>query len=91
MQTDFYHIFGFPTPADKNIFSITDPVEYKRMKRNVGTAYSMSTFVGLEKYVDSIIELFMQRMTEVSVSASTPRTERGAPLNMVKWVRTFGE
>jgi Cytochrome P450 len=88
-KTDFYDIFGFPTPADKNIFSITDPAEHKRMKRNVGAAYSMTTFVGLEQYVDSTIGLFMQRMTELSVSASTPPSKRGEPLNMVRWYQWF--
>ena len=88
-QTDFYDIFGFPTPADKNIFSETDPAEHRRLKRNVGVAYSMSTFVGLEVYVDSTINLFMQRMTELSVSASVLKDKRGEPLNMVKWYQWF--
>ena len=49
----------------------------------------MSTFIGLEVYVDSTINLFMQRMSELSVRASVPREKRGAPLNMVKWYQWF--
>lgn len=59
------------------------------MKRNVGTAYSMTTFVGLEPFVDSTISLFMQRMTELSIPAQTPPAKRGQPLNMVKWYQWF--
>ncbi|KAK1624232.1 hypothetical protein BDP81DRAFT_453852 [Colletotrichum phormii] len=42
VKTDWYYMFGFPTPDDANLFSVIDAVEHKRLKRNVASAFSMS-------------------------------------------------
>ncbi|OCK74442.1 cytochrome P450 [Lepidopterella palustris CBS 459.81] len=88
-KTDFYSIFGFPTPAHHNTFSETNPAEHRRLKRNVASAYSMSTLVGFEQFVDSTVTLFLKRIRELSLSPSTPLEKRGEPVNMVKWFQWF--
>ncbi|KAK1716120.1 cytochrome P450 [Colletotrichum acutatum] len=88
-KTDWYYMFGFPTPEDANLFSVIDPVEHKRMKRNVAPAFSMSALMALEEFVDSTVTLFIQCMDELAIAPSVPRSQRKRPINMVEWFQWY--
>ncbi|KAL7276059.1 hypothetical protein RUND412_000975 [Rhizina undulata] len=81
IKTDFYAIFGFPTPKDTNTFSQCDPDLHRQMKKNVASAYSMTSVVQLEPFVNSTIALFMKRMKECC--------ERKNPINLVQWYQWY--
>jgi hypothetical protein len=49
----------------------------------------MSTLVGLEEFVDSTLTLFQQRIGEMALAPDTPPSQRGEPINMVKWFQWF--
>lgn len=85
-KADWYSMFGFPNPSDVNPFSATDPVEHKRMKRNVAPIYSMSALLDMELLVDSNLTLFLQRLDEAAVSPKTPVTMRGPPVDLARWL-----
>jgi hypothetical protein len=89
LKTDFYEIFGFPTPADKNTFSEIDPIQHSRMKRNIAAAYSMSSLVGLEQFVDSTLQVFLNRLDELAVAPGTEVSSRGNPANLVQWFQWY--
>jgi hypothetical protein len=79
-------MFGFPNPSDVNLFSSINPVDHKRMKRNVASTYSMSALMDLEPFVDSTLTLFLQRLDEAAVSPETPISERGPPVDLAQWL-----
>lgn len=85
-KADWYSMFGFPDPSDVNPFSATDPVEHKRMKRNVGPTYSMSALMDMEPSVDSTLSVFLQRLDRAAISPTTPVNERGSPIDLVQWL-----
>ncbi|KAK1449429.1 hypothetical protein CMEL01_08744 [Colletotrichum melonis] len=89
VKTDWYYMFGFPTPDDANLFSVIDPVEHKRMKRNVAPAFSMSALMALEEFVDSTVTLFIQCMDELAIAPSVPPSQRKDPINMVEWFQWY--
>ncbi|KAL2882649.1 hypothetical protein SGCOL_001853 [Colletotrichum sp. CLE4] len=88
-KTDWYYMFGFPTPDDANLFSVIDAVEHKRMKRNVASAFSMSALMALEEFVDSTVTLFIQCMDELAISPSVPPSQRKDPINVVEWFQWY--
>jgi hypothetical protein len=59
------------------------------MRRNIATAYSMTSLVGLEQFVDSTLKVFMGRLEELSVAPDTDVSSRGSPVNMVKWFQWY--
>ncbi|KAJ0104237.1 cytochrome p450 oxidoreductase [Diaporthe amygdali] len=86
VKTDWYYMFGFPDPKNVNTFSVMNPVEHKRMKRNVAPTYSMSALLELEPSVDSTLTMFLQRLDEAAVSPTTPVSERGPPTDLAQWL-----
>ncbi|KAH8774769.1 cytochrome P450 [Diaporthe sp. PMI_573] len=86
VKADWYSMFGFPNPSDVNLFSSINPVDHKRMKRNVASTYSMSALMELEPFVDSTLTLFLQRLDEAAVSPETPIIERGPPVDLAQWL-----
>lgn len=85
-KADWYSMFGFPNPSDVNTFSSINPVEHKRMKRNVAQTYSMSALMDMEPYIDSTLTLFLQRLSEAAISNKTPVSERGPPIDLAQWL-----
>lgn len=85
-KADWYSMFGFPNPSDVNTFSSINPVEHKRMKRNVAQTYSMSALMDMEPYIDSTLTLFLQRLNEAAISNKIPVTERGPPVDLAQWL-----
>lgn len=85
-KADWYSMFGFPDPSDVNTFSAINPVEHKRMKRNVAPTYSMSALLEMEPLVDSNLTLFLQRLDEAAISPKTPANERGPPTDLAQWL-----
>ena len=79
-------MFGFPDPKNVNPFSALDPVEHKRMKRNVAPTYSMSALMEMEPLVDSNLTIFLERLNEVAVSPKTRVSERGPPTDLAQWL-----
>lgn len=86
LKADWYSMFGFPSPSDVNPFSEINPVQHKRMKRNVAPTYSMSALLEMEPFVDSTLTIFLQRLNEAAVSPKTPVSERGPPINLAEWL-----
>ncbi|OTB02816.1 hypothetical protein M426DRAFT_322406 [Hypoxylon sp. CI-4A] len=72
---------AWSSPAQWNLFgerNIQDHAQYRRQYQN---AYSMSSLVEYEPYVDECAELFGQRLSELA--------QGGVPVNMGHWMQCY--
>ena len=53
-----------------NLFSTRDPEYHRIEKRKVGHAYSLPNLLQSEAAIDSCIEMFVDRLTELSAKGS---------------------
>lgn len=67
-KTGFYPIqcISWKKRPEMNLFSTRDPEEHRIGKRKVGAAYSLPNLLQSEAAIDSCVELFMSRLSELS-------------------------
>ncbi len=82
-KTQFYDMFVLPYHGQftRSLFTTRDENYHQTYKRPIANAYSMSTLVEFEPFVDTTIQLFMQRLDEFVSS--------GAQLNFGVWLQMF--
>lgn len=82
-KTGFYPIqcISWKKQPEMNIFSTRDPEEHRIGKRKVGAAYSMPNLLQSEAAIDSCIELFMSRLSEL--------TSSGDSIDMGAWLQYY--
>lgn len=82
-KTRFYDMFVLPFRGKftRSLFTTLDENYHSTYKRPIANAYSMSTLVEFEPFVDTTIELFTRRLDEFVSSR--------APLNYGVWLQMF--
>ncbi|KAI1630389.1 cytochrome P450 [Exophiala viscosa] len=67
-KTDFYDPFATHMSPHPDLFSARDEKEHAERRRLVNNAYSMSSILESETYIDECSQLFIQRMGEYADS-----------------------
>lgn len=82
-KTGFYPIqsISWKKQPEMNLFSTRNPEEHRVAKRKVGAAYSLPNLLQSEAAIDSCIELFMTRLTEI--------TTTGSSIDLGAWLQYF--
>ncbi|RMD41173.1 hypothetical protein DV735_g3942, partial [Chaetothyriales sp. CBS 134920] len=82
-KTGFYPIqcISWKKKPEMNLFSTRDPQEHRVAKRKVGSAYSLPNLLQSEAAIDSCIELFISRLTEL--------TAVDKPIDLGAWLQYF--
>ena len=83
-QSDFYHALlmkprGKPIPG---IFAAQDETIHRALKKPISGAYSMSTLLSFEPYVDSTMKVFCEQLESRFM-------EKETPLDFDKWLQMF--
>nr|Q0CRQ3.2 RecName: Full=Cytochrome P450 monooxygenase ATEG_03631; AltName: Full=Azasperpyranone A biosynthesis cluster A protein ATEG_03631 [Aspergillus terreus NIH2624] len=84
MKSDFYHALlmkprGKPIPG---IFAAQDENIHRALKKPISSAYSMSTLLSFEPYVDSTMRVFCEQLESRFI-------ENKKPLDFGKWLQMF--
>ncbi|KAH7305684.1 hypothetical protein BKA65DRAFT_470237 [Rhexocercosporidium sp. MPI-PUGE-AT-0058] len=77
----WYSVWASPDPHLKNMFNDLDPKPHSDFRRKTASAYSMSSRISYEPYVDECTTLLLQRLSE---SASS-----GVTVNMGRWFQCY--
>ncbi len=74
LQTAFYPIVEavYKGKALSNLFTTRSEEYHAHLKRASVNAYSMTTLVDLEPYVENVVQLFLRRIDEVSEGGKKP-------------------
>lgn len=82
-KTTFYDMFVLPCNGEftRSLFTTLDEKYHQTYKRPIAGAYSMSTMVEFEPFVDSTTKLFMTRLDEFANSR--------AELNLGVWLQMY--
>ncbi|RTE75813.1 hypothetical protein BHE90_009741 [Fusarium euwallaceae] len=82
-KTRFYDMFVLPYHGEytRSLFTTLDEKYHQVYKRPIASAYSMSTLVEFEPFVDNTTKLFMQRLDELADS--------GAGINFGTWLQMY--
>lgn len=82
-KTRFYDMFVLPYRGQftRSLFTTLDETYHSTYKRPIANAYSMSSLVEFEPFVDTTMQLFMQRLDEFVSS--------GAQVNFGVWLQMF--
>lgn len=81
LQASWYIPWGHADPSFKNLFNDLDPKSHSDLRRKVASAYSMSSLVSYEPYVDESTTILLQRLSELASS--------GQVFNMGKWFQCY--
>lgn len=81
LQTDFYRLFGFPDVYGVHQFSALPNGLHKKLVRFTAGAFSMTSIVELEPFVDSSVDFFVSRIKELGSNR--------APLDMAAWFQWY--
>ncbi|UZJ54117.1 hypothetical protein CBS101457_003437 [Exobasidium rhododendri] len=84
-KTDFYHSFQVYA-KHPSIFSDIDPKSHADRRRAVSAAYSMTSLIGLEKYVEPLIDTLLSKLQG---KVSEGKQSNVASLDMSKWMHYF--
>jgi cytochrome P450 len=92
-KTPFYHSFQVYA-KHPSIFSDTDPKSHADRRRAVSAAYSMTSLVGLERYVEPLIDTLVGKLHAKVKGSGRSRVQEGAARNvasvdMSKWMHYF--
>ena len=80
-QSSWYTPWGHANPEFKNLFNDLDPKSHSALRRKVASAYSMSSLVSYEPYVDECTTILLQRLSELGSS--------GVAFNMGHWFQCY--
>ncbi|ETS84549.1 hypothetical protein PFICI_02574 [Pestalotiopsis fici W106-1] len=83
-KSDWYSAHNVPKPEAYerwSMFSTTDPKQHSEQRKPFTNAYSMTSLVSFEPYVDDCANIFEQRLTEV---AGTP-----VPIDFGHWLQCY--
>ena len=82
-KTPFYNMFVLPANRQftRSLFTTRDEKYHQKYKRPIASAYSMSTLVEFEPFVDSTTKFFMSRLDEF--------VESGAAFNIGMWLQMY--
>ncbi|CDU25978.1 related to Benzoate 4-monooxygenase [Sporisorium scitamineum] len=90
-KSNFYKSFQV-FKAHPSIFSERDPHQHSKRRRAVASAYSMSSLVKLEEYVEDVSELLLKRLDELvethSVQGQDEKTKTKA-IQLDPWFHFF--
>jgi cytochrome P450 len=81
IQSTWYLPWGHANPSFKNLFNDLDPKSHSNLRRKVASAYSMSSLVSYEPYVDECTTILLQRLSELASS--------GVVFDMGKWFQCY--
>jgi hypothetical protein len=81
IQSTWYLPWGTPDPEGRNLFNDINPVTHANFRRKVAGAYTMSSLVSYEPFVDECTTVFMQRLSEFASS--------GMVFNMGHWFQCY--
>ena len=82
-KTGFYPIqcISWKKQPEMNLFSTRDPNEHRVAKRKIGSAYTLPNLLQSEAAIDSCIQLFLSRLTEL--------TANNTPIDLGAWLQYF--
>ncbi|KAF7526024.1 hypothetical protein G7054_g10901 [Neopestalotiopsis clavispora] len=83
-KSDWYDGNNVPKPMayEKwNMFTTTDPKQHSEQRKPFTNAYSMTSLVSFEPYVDECADIFEQRLTEVAGTA--------VPIDFGHWLQCY--
>ncbi|KAJ9641295.1 hypothetical protein H2204_002973 [Knufia peltigerae] len=80
-KTDFYRLFGFPDVYGVHQFSALPNMLHKKLVRYTAGAFSMTSIVELEPFVDSSVEFFIHRIKDIGSNST--------PMNMAEWFQWY--
>lgn len=80
-KADWYDAWKHPDPDRWSLFTVRDMKKHSDERRKFQALYSMSSLVHYEPYVNDCLELFKERMKEVSSARQT--------INMAHWVQCY--
>lgn len=83
-KSDWYDANNVPKPqayTQWNMFTTTDPKQHSEQRKPFTNAYSMTSLVSFEPYVDECADIFEQRLTEVAGT--------GVPINYGHWLQCY--
>lgn len=88
IKSDFYHALlmkprGKPIPG---IFAAQDEAVHRALKKPVSGAYSMSTLVNFEPYVDTTMRVFCDQLEARFVNNSG---DKSPPCDFGQWLQMF--
>lgn len=72
-------------PNHPSLFSDIDPASHAARKRSISAAYSMTSMVGLEQYIEPVIDLVVSRWEAIT---SSKKGER-ATIDVSRWMHFF--
>lgn len=81
IQAKWYLTWGHADPNLRNLFNDLDPKSHSELRRKVVSAYSMSSLVSYEPYVDECTTTLIQRLSELASS--------GVAFNMGHWFQCY--
>jgi len=81
IQSTWYLPWGTPDPEGRNLFNDINPETHANFRRKVAGAYTMSSIVSYEPFVDECTTVFMQRLSELASS--------GVVFNMGHWFQCY--
>lgn len=89
-KTSFYQSFQVYA-QHPSIFSDIDPKSHADRRRAVSSAYSMTSLVGLEQYIDPLIKALVEKIKLTVKNGSKEKRSQGAKatLDMSKWMHYF--
>ncbi|KAL9620420.1 MAG: hypothetical protein Q9160_005005 [Pyrenula sp. 1 TL-2023] len=80
-KSDWYSSWKHPDPKKITLFSDQNIARHSEQRRKFQTAYSMTSLVSYESFVDECGDLLTQRLAEFSGT--------GVPVNMAHWLQCY--
>ena len=85
-KSDWYKLFAVPNSNYNSLMSECDPKEYAAMRSNIASGYSGSSVIKSEPFMDKTIQLFEQRLEELSQKKNKKEPfELGLWLHFLTW------
>ncbi|KAF4554825.1 Cytochrome P450-like protein 8 [Elsinoe fawcettii] len=78
-KSDWYTPWG--DPKWENMFNVLDPATHSAMRRKLASAYSLTSLVAYEPYVNDCVKKFREHLDEAAQQSTT--------LNMFSWLRCY--
>lgn len=82
VKTPFYSSIQV-YPGHPSLFSDIDPASHAARKRSISAAYSMTSMVGLEQYIEPVIDLLVSRWEAIMTKKDS------ATIDVGRWMHFF--
>jgi len=80
-KSDWYYGFGHPDPKLFTLFSDRNPERHAAQRRKLGSAYTLSTLVSYEPFVDNCIDILITRFQELA--------QAGIEVDVGHWLQCY--